>query len=87
MSEIEALIKSVTGMITAVSGILTLIAFLQGFAENSYSWPAVLTFIISWYILVAISEELHSSLKGILVSLGIPFVVIALMMAIASLFV
>jgi len=82
--EFKDLIKAVTGVLSLILGVLTALSFLEGFAANSSNLDTMLAFLLTWYIFTAVTEELNSSLKRILISLGLPTFLVALILTILS---
>ena len=85
----KSLVQSITATISSISAILVLIEFLAGLAENSYNGEAMFTyslvFLVSWYVLGAITEEVSDSIGRILAFFGVPTFMIALLIAFVSL--
>jgi len=86
---VKAFVQSLTAIISSISALLLAVEFLQGLSQNSYDLNSILTFsltfLISWYVLGAITEALNDSLKKILAFFGLPTFIISLLIAAISL--
>jgi hypothetical protein len=85
----KAVVQSITATISSISAILVLIEFLAGLAENSYNGEALLmyclVFLVSWYVLGALTDEVSESVGRILAFFGVPTFMIALLIAFVGL--
>jgi len=87
---LKAIVQSITATISSISALLLAVEFLQGLAQNSYDTNSMLTFsltfLISWYVLGAITEAVNDSIKKILAFFGLPTFIILLVIAVIGLF-
>jgi len=85
----KAAVKSITATVSGISGILVLVEFLAGLGGNSYNGEAMLmyslVFLVSWYVLGALTDEVLDSIGRILAFFGVPTFMIALLIAFVGL--
>ena len=85
----KTIVRSITALISSISALLVTLNFLQGLTENSYDTNAILTysltFLISYYVFGALTEEVYNSIKKLLAFFGIPTFIISLIIAFVSL--
>ena len=82
-------VQSITATISSISAILVLVEFLAGLGENSYNGEAMLmyslVFLVSWYVLGALTDGVLDSIGRILAFFGVPTFMIALLIAVVGL--
>lgn len=78
-------VQSITAVFSSISALMLAVTFLQGLAENSHDTNAIftysLTFLLSWYVLGAITEAAADSVEKILIFFGVPSVMICIIIA------
>lgn len=69
-------VQSITAVFSSISALMLAVTFLQGLAESSHDTNAIFTyslaFLLSWYVLGAITEAVADSVEKILIFFGVP---------------
>ena len=78
-------VQSITAVFASISALMLAVTFLQGLAESSHDTNAILTyslvFLLSWYVLGAITEAVVDSVEKILIFFGVPSFMICIVIA------
>lgn len=83
---VKDFVQSITAVFSSISVLMLAVTFLQGLAENSHDTNAILTysltFLLSWYVLGAITEAVSDSAEKILLFFGVPSFMIGIIIAV-----
>jgi len=86
---VKTIVQSITAIVSSISALMVAVNFLQGLGEQSQDPNAILTyslvFLISWYVLGAITEAVNDSVKKILVFFGVPSLMISIIIGVINL--
>ena len=83
---VKDFVQSITALFSSISVLMLAVTFLQGLAENSHDTNAILayslTFLLSWYVLGAITEAVTDSAEKILIFFGVPSFMIGIIIVV-----